>query len=70
MSDNCVLNEQCSNPDWVENIEPLVRPFKKECPAAYSFPFDDHSGTFQCINASGSAPLDYMITFCPDENSG
>jgi len=66
-NDSCG-NEQCSNPDWEENIKPLVRPFKKACPAAYSFPFDDHSGTFQCMNASGSDPLNYMITFCPDKS--
>lgn len=34
--------------------------FKKQCPQAYSYAFDDKSSTFTCIGATG-----YQITFCP-----
>lgn len=34
--------------------------FKDQCPDAYSWQFDDHSSTYQCVDA------DYYIDFCPD----
>jgi len=33
--------------------------FKNQCPEAYSWQFDDHQSTYQCVGA------DYIITFCP-----
>ncbi|XP_074574043.1 thaumatin-like protein 1b [Curcuma longa] len=33
--------------------------FKKECPRAYSYAYDDATSTFTCRNT------DYIITFCP-----
>ncbi|KAJ4747152.1 Thaumatin-like protein [Rhynchospora pubera] len=33
--------------------------FKKACPQAYSYAYDDATSTFTCIGA------DYLITFCP-----
>lgn len=38
--------------------------FKKACPRAYSYAFDDNSSTFTC----GGSP-DYIITFCPSPNT-
>ncbi|XP_009344131.2 PR5-like receptor kinase isoform X1 [Pyrus x bretschneideri] len=35
--------------------------FVQKCPQAYSYPFDDKSGTFTCNGGP-----DYVITFCPD----
>ncbi|PKU67926.1 thaumatin-like protein 1b [Dendrobium catenatum] len=35
--------------------------FKKACPLAYSYPYDDETSTFTCIGA------DYLITFCPSK---
>lgn len=38
--------------------------FKKACPRAYSYAYDDKSSTFTC----GRSP-DYTITFCPSPNT-
>jgi len=37
--------------------------FKKACPGAYSYAYDDASSTFTCSNA------DYVITFCPTSSA-
>ncbi|GER26613.1 pathogenesis-related thaumatin superfamily protein [Striga asiatica] len=37
--------------------------FKRACPSAYSYAFDDASSTFTCTGA------DYTITFCPAPNT-
>ncbi|KAJ8772617.1 hypothetical protein K2173_027794 [Erythroxylum novogranatense] len=36
--------------------------FKKACPLAYSYAYDDKTSTFTCASA------DYVITFCPSPN--
>ncbi|KAI9005216.1 thaumatin [Gaertneriomyces semiglobifer] len=33
--------------------------FKSQCPDAYSWQFDDHQSTYQCLTAN------YRVTFCP-----
>ncbi|KAG0491567.1 hypothetical protein HPP92_004612 [Vanilla planifolia] len=33
--------------------------FKKACPQAYSYPYDDATSTFTCVGSN------YLITFCP-----
>ncbi|GLT91989.1 hypothetical protein SLE2022_098480 [Rubroshorea leprosula] len=38
--------------------------FKKACPQAYSYAYDDKSSTFTCAHA------DYLIAFCPSPNAG
>lgn len=38
--------------------------FKKACPTAYSYAYDDKTSTFTCSHA------DYLITFCPQINTG
>lgn len=40
--------------------------FKKACPTAYSYAYDDRSSTFTCT----SFATDYTITFCPGQSSG
>ncbi|KAK4348986.1 hypothetical protein RND71_031741 [Anisodus tanguticus] len=37
--------------------------FKKACPSAYSFAYDDKTSTFTCVGAN------YLITFCPSPNT-
>ncbi|OIT19783.1 PREDICTED: thaumatin-like protein 1b [Nicotiana attenuata] len=37
--------------------------FKKACPSAYSFAYDDKTSTFTCTGAN------YLITFCPSPNT-
>jgi len=36
--------------------------YSSQCPDAYSWQFDDHQATYQCIGP------DYDITFCPNNN--
>lgn len=38
---------------------PYSRLFKRACPQAYSYAYDDLTSTFTCVEA------DYLITFCP-----
>jgi len=56
---------QCSNPDWEQDAKPITLSFKQACPAAYTFPFDDPSGTFQCRGTGSTNTLGYNMTFCP-----
>ena len=45
---------------------PYARAFKRACPAAYSYAFDDPTSTFTCAPyASASAIVNYAIVFCP-----
>ncbi|KAJ3215785.1 hypothetical protein HDU67_010355 [Dinochytrium kinnereticum] len=37
-----------------------ARFFKKMCPDAYSWPYDDHTSTFRCRDPEG-----YRVVFCP-----
>ncbi|XP_065881255.1 thaumatin-like protein 1b [Euphorbia lathyris] len=37
--------------------------FKKACPSAYSYAYDDKTSTFTCNSA------DYLLTFCPTPNT-
>lgn len=37
--------------------------FKKACPTAYSYAYDDKAGTFTCDSAAN-----YLISFCPTSN--
>ena len=60
--DNC----RNSNSDWTTIVEPLIQNFKKACPSAYSFPFDDPTSTFQCTNDVLTNSTPYTITFCPN----
>ncbi len=61
------LGDSClnTNTDWVSIAEPLVEGFKKACPSAYSFPFDDPTSTYQCTNNTLSNSMSYQVTFCP-----
>ena len=47
--------ETCRSIDWPFNYPAI---FKKACPMAYSYAYDDHTSTFFCTNT------DYIITFC------
>ncbi|CAA6655445.1 unnamed protein product [Spirodela intermedia] len=38
--------------------------FKRACPLAYSYAFDDASSTFTCA-AAATATAGYLVTFCP-----
>jgi hypothetical protein len=40
---------------------PYYKIFKRACPYAYSFGFDDHAGDFQC---NDSDSLSFDVTFC------
>lgn len=66
-----VTGESCrnTNSDWVGKVEPLIEGFKKACPSAYSFPFDDTTSTYQCNNDITSNTTSYQITFCPSKEN-
>lgn len=70
-----------SNTDWINGgsgsstsrLSPTpqqsIQWLKDACPTAYSYPFDDHSSTFNC-NTSDAAQqnqvnMDFEIVFCP-----
>ncbi|TDI90562.1 MAG: hypothetical protein E2O72_03855, partial [Candidatus Dadabacteria bacterium] len=57
----------CTNPDWEQDAQPITSAFKQACPAAYSFPFDDPTSTFQCTGTGSTNTLGYDITFCPSQ---
>ncbi|KAJ3041290.1 hypothetical protein HDV00_009560 [Rhizophlyctis rosea] len=60
----------CDNAEWPSVQEGGNWPnrydevFKKRCPDAYSWQFDDMSSTYFCLDA------DYQITFCPPAECG
>lgn len=53
------------SPTPLESIEWL----KNACPTAYSYPFDDHSSTFNCNTSDATqqnpVAMDFQIVFCP-----
>jgi len=51
--------ETCKSTQWPVNY-PSV--FKRACPDAYSYAYDDHTSTFTC---KGNPAVSYHITFCP-----
>lgn len=69
------------NPDWVNggsgsgkltlSPTPLesIQWLKEACPTAYSYPFDDHAGTFNCDSSDpqqqNHVNMDFEIVFCP-----
>lgn len=50
--------QKCKSSHWKVNY-PAV--FKKSCPDAYSYAYDDHSSTFTC---HGHPVTGYIIQFC------
>jgi len=59
--------QPCTNRDWEQHAQPISSAFKQACPAAYSFPFDDPTSTFQCTDTGSTNTLGYDITFCPTD---
>ncbi|KAK9718330.1 Thaumatin family [Popillia japonica] len=51
---NYGVPEKCKSTDWPVNWPDF---FKKRCPDAYSYAYDDHSSTFKCIANT------YRVTF-------
>jgi hypothetical protein len=49
-------SDKCNPSDWPVNYPAI---FKKACPAAYSYAYDDRSSLFTCKSGQ------YQITFCP-----
>lgn len=58
------LDEFCCSGEYStpQKCQPTLysQNFKKECPLAYSYAFDDTTSTFTCSNSPN-----YVITFCP-----
>ncbi|BES99051.1 Thaumatin family [Nesidiocoris tenuis] len=51
--------QTCRSTDWPVNY-PAV--FKRACPDAYSYAYDDTTSTFTC---KGNPAANYQVTFCP-----
>jgi Thaumatin family len=62
---NCAV----TNSTWDSDALPWIAPLKSTCQTAYTFPFDDPTSTFTCPG-SGTAPVPYIVTFCPDNVTG
>lgn len=61
------LSEVCHNTNaaWQSTALPYVQVFHDACPNAYSFPYDDKSGTFTCLGLASENNVSYTVTFCP-----
>lgn len=70
-----------TNSDWGSptSVSPIVPSpyetivwYKNACPTAYSYPFDDHSGSFFCKQSpSGTnVKMNYQVVFCPGGLTG
>jgi hypothetical protein len=60
-SGSCFSN----NPKWQQLAEPWVAFFKRACPTAYVYPYDDATSSFTCSSPSNAKPVAYAVTFCP-----
>lgn len=62
-----------TNPDWLSPTNLTPSPYqsvlwlKNGCPTAYTYPFDDHFGSFYCKkSATGdNVMMDYEVVYCP-----
>jgi hypothetical protein len=54
-----------ANPSWVSVALPYYKKFHTASPNAYTYPYDDKSGTFTCRGTSDTVNVNYNITFCP-----
>ncbi len=52
--------ETCKSRNWKVNYPAI---FKKSCPDAYSYAYDDHSSTFTC-HSNGAHKTGYVVKFC------
>ncbi|MFV8751584.1 thaumatin family protein [Nannocystaceae bacterium ST9] len=62
---NATASCQADDGVWQLEVLPWLTAFKRACPTAYSFPFDDPTSTFTCRTSGASNRVDYTITFCP-----
>ena len=77
--DVCVSGGDCCGPynrRWLRAARkadrgrrPYTKIFKKACPSAYSFQYDDPSSLFTCSDP-GAGEIDYKVTFCPRVRGG
>lgn len=52
-----------SSTNWQNWVLPTLSWLKTACPTCYTFPYDDHSSTFQCSVNSSTTNLNYGVTF-------
>jgi len=52
--------ETCKSTDWPVNYPAI---FKKACPKAYSYAYDDHTSTYTCASAPNKLS-NYVVEFC------
>lgn len=54
-----------ASPAPTTSIGDFYSVFHDACPTAYTYPYDDASGSYGCTNAGGTTGPSYNITFCP-----
>ncbi|MCX7117760.1 MAG: hypothetical protein NTW94_07655 [Legionellales bacterium] len=68
------------NTDWIAGSSLVPSPLysilwmKTSCPTAYSYPYDDHSGSFRCFTSDAAqktvVKMDFDVVFCPGGITG
>lgn len=51
-----ISNCQGINQEWVRHAQPWAQYLKLGCPTAYTFPYDDQTSTFDCVDGDEAAP--------------
>ena len=54
---------QTANENWLSYILPTIKWLKQACPTCYTYPFDDMTSTFTCVDNSRNPSTNYGITF-------
>ena len=54
---------QTANGNWLTYVLPTIKWLKQACPTCYTYPFDDMTSTFTCVDTSRNASTNYSVTF-------
>jgi hypothetical protein len=54
---------QTANANWLTYVLPTILWLKQACPTCYTYPFDDMTSTFTCVDNSGNASTNYGVAF-------
>ena len=49
------------NKEWVAKAQPWARQLKEACPTAYTFPYDDQTSTFMCMDWNGNEQTEDIV---------
>jgi hypothetical protein len=55
---------QTANTNWLSYVLPTITWLKQACPTCYTYPFDDMTSTFTCLETTDIQPItNYGVTF-------